>query len=235
MTAVLHTWGQNLSQHVHLHCLVPGGALSDDKNWHAAKSNYLFPVKALSRHYRGNMVSALRSQVRQGKLDRITNPGEVDRMLDSLMQTDWVVYSKPCLNRTDSIIGYLARYTHRIAISDQRIIGMNNDKVCFSYQDYRDDQHKVMALDPGEFIRRFLLHVLPRGLMRIRHYGILSNRCRKASISLIRRILTTPVPDKPEQVDKEAVTYPCPKCKKGQLIATHEIAPLLTWDHPQPG
>ena len=235
MTAVLHTWGQTLSQHVHLHCLVPGGALGEDHHWHAAKSDYLFPVKALSRHYRGNLVSALRQAASEGKLNRVTHPGEVDTKLNQLMQKDWVVYSKHCLNRTDSIIGYLARYTHRIAISDQRIVDISNDQICFSYKDYRDDQQKVMALDPSEFIRRFLLHVLPKGLMRIRHYGILANRCRKASISLIRKILATPAPDKPEQSDNEAVTYPCPKCKKGQLIAKHEIGPQLPWDHLQPG
>ena len=114
MTGVLHTWGKSLSQHVHLHCLVPGGALTDDHHWHPAKSNYLFPVKALSRHYRGNLVCALRSAANDGQLNRVTRKGEVGKILNTLMQKDWVVYSKHCLNRTDSIIGYLARYTHRL-------------------------------------------------------------------------------------------------------------------------
>jgi len=152
MTAILHTWGQNLSQHVHLHCLVPGGALDKDQHWHPAKSNYLFPVKALSRHYRGNFVSALRRCANQGELNRITHKGEVDSVLNQLMQKDWVVYSKHCLNRTDSIIGYLARYTHRIAISNQRLIDIDQDRVRFHYKDYRDDQQKVMALHYDEFI-----------------------------------------------------------------------------------
>lgn len=234
MTALLHTWGQNLSQHVHLHCLIPGGALGDNDQWHAAKSNYLFPVKALSRHYRGNMVSALRRCAKQGKLSRITHPDEIDQKLNTLMQKDWVVYSKHCLNRTDSIIGYLAKYTHRIAISNQRIIDMNNDEVRFRYKDYRDEENKVMALQPGEFIRRFLLHVLPKGLMRIRHYGILANRCRKASIKTIRKILATPAPDKSEKTECESVTYPCPKCRKGQLIFKTKIEPQTSWGHPAP-
>ena len=234
MTAVLHTWGQNLSQHVHLHCLVPGGALDKDQHWRPAKSNYLFPVRALSRHYRGNLVSALRTSAKTGKLNRVTNPDEIDSVLNQLMQKDWVVYGKHCLNRTDSIIGYLAGYTHRIAISNQRIIDINNGRVRFSYKDYRDDQHKVMALNPGEFIRRFLLHVLPKGLMRIRHYGILANRCRKASISLIRKILATPAPDKSEKTESEPITYPCPKCKKGQLIFKDRIAPTMAWAQPTP-
>ena len=234
MTAVLHTWGQNLSQHVHLHCLVPGGALGEDKHWHAARSNYLFPVKALSRHYRGNFVSALRHCADQGKLKRVTNANEIDKVLDTLMQKDWVVYSKHCLNRTDSIIGYLARYTHRIAISNQRIIAMDQDQVRFHYKDYRDDRQKVMALDPCEFIRRFLMHILPKGLMRIRHYGILANRCRQQSLKIIRKILAAVPPDKQGNTANEVVSYPCPKCKKGQLKPKGKIAPKITWGHPLP-
>jgi hypothetical protein len=234
MTAILHTWGQNLSQHVHLHCLIPGGALDDQQHWQAAKSSYLFPVKALSRHYRGNLVSALRQSHNDGQLSRVTNPGEVDEVLNTLMQKDWVVYSKAFLNRTDSIIGYLARYTHRIAISNQRLIDINQGQVRFDYKDYRDDQNKVMTLHHHEFIRRFLLHILPSGLMRIRHYGILANRCRKASLKIIRKILATPPPEKPKGDSNEAITYPCPKCKKGKLVPTHKIAPVSIWGHPLP-
>jgi len=235
MTGVLHTWGQNLGQHVHLHCLVPGGALTEDNHWRSARSNYLFPVKALSRHYRGNFVSTLRSAANDGKLNRVTHKGEVDKILNTLMQKDWVVYSKHCLNRTDSIIGYLALYTHRIAISNQRILNIDQDQVRFSYKDYQSDQHRVMALHPGEFIRRFLMHVLPRGLMRIRHYGILANRCRQSSITMIRKILSTPAPEQTNTTTCEAVIYLCPKCRKGQLIAKHKITPTTVWGHPQPG
>ncbi len=234
MTAVLHTWGQNLSQHVHLHCLIPGGALAGEEQWHAAKSNYLFPVKALSRHFRGNLVSALRSQANEGKLSRITNTGEVDLVLNQLMQKDWVVYSKHCLNRRDSIIAYLARYTHRIAISNQRLIDQQQDQVRFRYKDYRDDQQKIMRLHSDEFIRRFLMHVLPEGFMRIRHYGILANRCRAQSLKLIRKILATPAPEKSKASDQELMNYPCPKCHKGILIFKHPIAPVSNWDQPLP-
>ncbi len=146
MTAVLHTWGQTLGQHVHLHCLVPGGVLGEDRQWHQSKGNYLFPVKALSRHYRGNLVSALRCSASEGKLNRVTHKGEVDKMLDALMQKDWVVYSKHCLNHTDSIIDYLARYTHRIAISNRRLINIDKGKVHFRYKDYRDNRSKIMGL-----------------------------------------------------------------------------------------
>jgi len=233
MTAVLHTWGQNLSQHVHLHCLILGGALSDNRQWHPAKSNYLFPVRALSRHYRGNLVSALRVCADRGQLSRITNSDEVDQRLDALMQKDWVVYSKHCINRTDSIIRYLSRYTHRIAITNRRILSMDNDQIRFSYHDYRDNRSKIMALDCHEFIRRFLMHVLPKGLMRIRHYGLLANRCRQKSLDIIRKILVTPAPAKPEKAASEPVAYPCPKCHKGVLIPRYKITPVPL-AHPLP-
>jgi hypothetical protein len=150
------------------------------------------------------------------------------------MQKDWVVYSKHCLNHTDSIIGYLARYTHRIAISNQRIISIDQDQVKFSYTDYRDNRKKIMTLHCSEFIRRFLMHVLPKGLMRIRHYGILANRSRKASLTIIRQRLATPAPKKPSDEGHEPATYPCPVCKQGRLIFKHEITPVKVWRHPRP-
>ncbi|WP_456371775.1 IS91 family transposase, partial [Thiolapillus sp.] len=193
MTAVLHTWGQNLSQHVHLHCLVPGGALTEDETWHAARSTYLFPVRALSRHFRGKMVSRLRACAKAGKLGRITRADEIDNLLDQLMEKDWVIYSKPSLDRTQAVINYLARYSHKIAISDHRLIEIKGDQVHFRYKDYRDDRLKIMKLHHEEFIRRFLMHVLPKGFMRIRHYGFLANRCRQAALARIRKILEQPV------------------------------------------
>lgn len=230
MTAVLHTWGQNLSQHVHLHCLVPGGALTENQEWHAARSTYLFPVRALSRHFRGKMVSSLRECATAGKLSRITRADEIDDILDQLMKKEWVIYSKSCINRTQTMISYLARYSHKIAISDQRIIGMEDNQVHFHYKDYRDDQAKTMKLDHEEFIRRFLMHVLPNGFMRIRHYGLLANRCRKASLEMIRQILAQPAKAEEVQNRDEPVDYPCPKCHKGHLIATRLINPV--WSYP---
>ena len=226
MTAVMHTWGQDLGQHVHLHCLIPGGVLTEGNEWRAASSTWLFPVRALSRHFRGKMVSALRECANAGELNRVTHVGEIDTMLDGLMKKEWNVYSKPCLNHTENIIGYLARYSHRIAISDQRIIGIENDEVHFRYTDYRDNQSKIMKLERREFIRRFLMHILPKGLMRIRHYGLLANRCRKASLKAIRKILAQPAEIAKKQHGDEPTAYPCPKCKKGHLIAIYEINPV---------
>jgi hypothetical protein len=229
MTAVLHTWGQNLSQHVHLHCLVPGGALSKTNEWHAARSTYLFPVRALSRYYRGRMVSALRESATAGKLDRITRADEIGDILGRLMQKDWVVYSKHCLERSQSIVKYLARYSHRIAISNQRIIGIENDQVYFRYKDYRNDRSSTMSLHCAEFIRRFLMHVLPKGLMRIRHYGLLANRCRKASLEVLRKVLEQPSEVTEGQKKEERNDYPCPKCGKGHLVAIRLFSP--TWQN----
>ena len=172
MTAVLHTWGQTLVQHVHLHCLVPGGALSKEGQWQAAKSTYLFPVRALARHFRGRFVSRLRHCIEAGDLKRLTDTVQINGTLDELMACDWNVYAKPCVSRTDSVVRYLARYSHRIALSDGRILSFEDGQVLLAYRDYRNrDQPSVLKLSGEELIRRFLLHVLPKGFMRIRHYG----------------------------------------------------------------
>lgn len=231
MTAVLHTWGQSLAQHVHLHCLIPGGALTAEGNWRAAKGNYLFPKRALSRRFRGCMVSALRAAYRRGELHRLTDPVEVDALLDELMRTDWVVYPKPCVNHTERVVEYLARYSHRIAISDARIDRVDDQHVAFHYTDYRDgNRDKVMALEGEEFLRRFLLHVLPKGLMRIRHYGFLANRCRKTKLAQIRSALAHMVPQTDcAETDDEAAGvfdgYRCPQCRIGRLRVIGFMAP----------
>lgn len=232
MTAVLHTWGQDLGRHVHLHCLVPGGALDEDGHWLAARENYLFPVRALSRHFRGRMVGALRAARRAGELDRITRPGEIDRVLDELMCTDWVVYAKPCLSHTGSVVEYLARYSHRIAIGDTRIEGLEADgRVAFRYHDYRHGRrHRTMRLEAGEFIRRFLLHVLPKGFVRIRHYGFLANRCRREKLARIRSAIgqwqAAPPETEETREDRGAFDdYPCPRCGERAMRVTGELAP----------
>jgi hypothetical protein len=231
MTAVLHTWGQNLSQHVHLHCLIPGGALSQDqRQWQSAKSNYLFPVKALSRHFRGAMVSALRGAYQRGELHRLCIE-DVEKGLSQLIEHEWVVYSKAYLKKAETIVRYLGRYTHKIALSDARIRDVKDDLVTFHYKDYRDNKDKCMQLNGEEFIRRFLMHVLPNGFMRIRHYGFLSNRSRRQKLDIIRSCLHSPA--EPVMTDEPAadvspisnMTCPCPKCKAGHLQIRYEIPP----------
>jgi hypothetical protein len=230
MTAVLHTWGENLTRHVHLHCLLPGGALCADGRWPGGKGHYLFPVRALTRRFRGHMVSALRAAVTRGQLGRIADPGAVDTMLDTLMAQDWVVYAKHCLHHTDSVVEYLARYSHRIALSNQRIIELDDDTVRFSYRDYRDQaQRKVMQLKIGEFLRRFFLHVLPKGFMRIRHYGFLANRVRRAKLAQIRTALARAKPEVPAGLAPAAPArfdgLPCPQCRVGHLAIIGLLAP----------
>lgn len=232
VTAVLHTWGQNLSRHVHLHCLVPGGALTEAGTWNPAKSNYLFPVKALSRYFRGCMVSQLRQSAQRGELHRVTRAREVDTLLDTLMQCDWGVYSKAWLKRADTVVSYLARYSRKTALSNSRILSIGQDKVEFRCKDYRDhNRSKVMALDGEELIR----HILPKGFMRIRHYGFLANRCRRQKLAQIRQCLeTSDTPDQTSSLPAESGAQAmatqdkpqtCPKCKAASWLVIAEIAP----------
>jgi hypothetical protein len=229
MTAVLHTWGETLVRHVHLHCLVPGGALGADGSWHPAKSTYLFPVRALSRHFRGGFVSRLRQAVDDGRLARL-DAAEIDRILDDLMARDWVVYSKPCLTHTETVVDYLGRYSHRIALSDARLLDFDGESVTLRYKDYRDGaREKVMRLSGAELLRRFLLHVLPKGFMRVRHYGFLANRCRARRLPEIRAALAAP-PAATAQAEEAGARapfdgYPCPKCRAGRLRVIARLSP----------
>ena len=166
---MLHTWGQNLSQHVHLHVIIPGGALTANGDWVAAKGRYLSPVKALSRLFRGKRVSALRQAAQAGELARVTRPGEIDQTLDTLMAKAWVVYSRACLTHTETVIDYLGRYSHRIALSNTRLLGIEAGKVLLRYKDYRAGRTQVMRMRPEELIRRFLLHILPKGFAAPSH------------------------------------------------------------------
>jgi hypothetical protein len=211
MTAELHTWGQNLSRHVHVHCLIPGGVLTGTGDWHKAKSHYLFPVRALSQRFRGRMVSLLRAAVNAGELHRVTRSGEIDDVLNGLMQHEWVVYTRHCLNQAESVVDYLARYTHRIAISNGRLLTMEDDRIAFRYKDYRDHSRlKTQWLDGQEFVRRFLMHILPKGFMRIRHFGYLSNCTRRRKLAVIRHCLSQP--PKPEATLESPVSQRCWPC-----------------------
>jgi hypothetical protein len=231
MTAVLHTWGQQLSRHVHLHCLVPGGAWTDAGHWKPAKGYYLFPVRALAGKFRGRMLAALRRAREQGELARITRPGEFEAVLERLARTDWVVYAKPCLAYREQVLEYLARYSHRIALTDQRLVEGGDERIGLQYKDHADDaRRKLLWLDPEELIRRFLLHVLPAGLMRIRHYGFLANCCRKRCLAAIRADLASaPEPPLPEQTEgggtRSDFQFPCPVCHIGRLRVIEEIPP----------
>jgi len=221
VSSVLHTWGENLSRHVHCHCLIPGGVLTEGGQWSELKGDYLFAVRALSRKFRGAMVSALRQAYRQGLLSKIESAREVDTVLDELMGKEWVVYSKPCGDRSASVIDYLGRYTHRVAISNQRIVSVDANNVKFTYKEYqKDGSRKTMTLAAEEFIRRLMMHVVPKGLMRVRHYGFLSNRNRRQKTGLIREQIsqaTKATAQESTDVSSAYADYRCRLCKKGLM------------------
>jgi hypothetical protein len=240
MLSILHTWGQNLSQHNHVHCIVPGGALKFNGQWVSAK-NYLFPVKVLSKLFRGIFVSKLRSfyQQNQLKLDQLTGTftkNNFDRLLDVLMEKDWVVYAKPPFASPEKLLNYLGRYTHKMVISNYRILAVDEQSVTFKWRDYADDnKEKIMQLKPEEFIRRFLSHVVPDGFMRIRSFGFLANSCKAKKIQAIRKQLKCKPPKVIEK--KDAVTLMlkltgkditlCPICKQGTLKRIRDIPSQL--------
>jgi hypothetical protein len=183
MIAVLHTWGQNLSLHPHLHCIVPGGGIDKNGKWKNIRTDgkFLFPVKALSKVFRAKYVARLREA-------KIAS----QQAIEPLFSKKWVVYAKRPFAHPSHVVEYLGRYTHKVAISNSRIISYENNRVCFSYKDYRHGGcKKIMELEDTEFIRRFATHILPSGLVRIRHYGILSSTTKKISIPSIREQIGT--------------------------------------------
>ena len=238
MLSILHTWGQNLSQHNHVHCIVPGGALKLNGEWNEAKK-YLFPVKVLSKLFRGIFVSKLRYLHQQHTLklpDQLTSSlseNNFDKLLNALMKKDWVVYAKAPFSNTENLLNYLGRYTHKIAISNYRIIAGDEQAVTFKWRDYSDEnKEKIMQLKPDEFIRRFLSHVVPSGFMRIRTFGFLANACKDKKIKLILKQLEHEPRSKAEKKDVATLMFEltgkditlCQVCKQGQLIRISEIS-----------
>ena len=193
--AVLHTWGQTLQHHPHLHCVVPGGGLSPDHSrWIACREGFLLPVKVLSRLFRRKFLGELRQAFAErklvcaGQLSQLAQPQQYQKLLEELSQREWVVYAKPPFGGPAQVLKYLARYTHRVAISNHRLLRFSEGRVTFSYKDYAaGNVRKAMTLETQEFTRRFLLHVLPKGFVRIRHYGYLANRCRQEKLELCRQ------------------------------------------------
>lgn len=243
-TCILHTWDQTLLDHFHLHCLIPGGALSfDNERWTFARDDFLFPVKALSKVFRGKFIDFLKQAFAKGKLifpgatQHLKSRREFSRLLDQLWEKDWVVYSKKPFAGPEQVLDYLGRYTHRVAISNNRIIDVDNGRVAFTYKDRKDnDSRKVMTLQPDEFIRRFLLHVLPEGFMRIRHFGFLSNRSKKHSLTLCRQLLGLPpeLPEVANQSSRELMLEltgidptKCPQCTRGTMVVIWAFPELL--------
>src|SRR5207244_1345218 len=195
--AVLHTWGQKLHLHAHVHCVVPGGGLAPTgERWSRCRPGFFLPVKVLSRVFRGKFLSHLEEAFHRGQRafhGQQKYRAAVDafgRLTDGLRERDWVVYAQPPAGSPEQVLKYLARYVHRVAISNQRLLKIEDDQVFFTWKDYtRENQVKTLALPAVEFIRRFLLHVLPSGFVRIRHYGWLANRHRQEKLQQCRQLL----------------------------------------------
>ena len=234
ITAILHTWDQTLGEHLHLHCALPGGALSaNGQRWIPARDNFLFPVKALSVVFRGKFLAGLKKA--KGRL-RATE--DIDSLVSRLYRPHWMVYAKRAFAGPQAVLDYFGRYTHRIALSNERLLDVKEDAVSFSYRDRRDDNRKkVMTLSPEEFIRRFLLHVVPLSFVRIRHFGFLANRRKKKDLERCRELLgvaPTEIPGAVQAADEPSLNSSseaserldtCPVCAKGHMRLTKEIPP----------
>jgi hypothetical protein len=241
--AVLHTWGQTLQHHPHVHCVVPGGGLSPDGcRWVACPDGFFLPVGVLSRVFRGKFLAGLRTAFDRGRLGfhgRLGGLADANwfrQLLADAARIDWVVYAKPPFGGPEQVLKYLARYTHRVALSNHRLLDLKDGRVRFRYKDYaRGGKRRVMELSASEFLRRFLQHVLPAGFVRIRHYGFLANRGRQEKVALCRELLgapATPEVGPPCRGDEPAVGITpvrcpalCPACGEGRMVIIAEVPP----------
>ena len=246
--AILHTWSQTLLGHPHIHCIVTGGGLSlDGKEWISSRKDFFLPVKALSRLFRGKFLASLRKAYNSrellfpGESKPLKEESAFRRLLTDLYHQEWVVYCKPPFKRPEDVIDYLGRYTHRVALSNDRIVKIEGDKVTIRFRDSADSNRiKFMTLDAFEFIRRFLLHVLPDQFVKIRHYGILSSRNRKTKLLRCKELLGVLVNEDQKEAPKETwedlmtrITgvdpRVCTVCGKGRMIPREILLPFSTW------
>jgi hypothetical protein len=248
--AVLHTWGQTLHHHPHVHCLVPAGGLAlDGQTWVPCRSQFFLPVRVLSRLFRRTFLTALTQTATQGAFrEPKANPAQVlppgwPQLLASVRQTEWVVYAKTPLTGPRAVLQYFARYTHRIAITNRRLLACDQGRVTFRWKDYqRGNQQRTMTLEAVEFLRRFLLHVLPRGFQRLRHYGFLANGVRQVKLLRCRHVLgQSPVPPavSPTPLEQEPSTARprldhCPLCQVGRMQVRETWLPPRRVRDPTP-
>lgn len=238
---ILHTWGQNLMDHPHIHCIVPGGGLSfDTSRWIASRERFLIPVNVVSRLFRGKYLSYLKVAYSKDKLKFCGNIQELSEekkfseLMDSLYKREWVVYSKPPFKSAEYVLEYLGRYTHRVAISNNRITDMAAGKVTYKYRDYKDEnKNKLMTVEAHEFIRRILLHILPDNFVKIRHYGILSNRNRGTKLRRCKGILGISTKKSNVKIGWQELLKEltgkdpriCPHCNIGRLVRKEILSP----------
>jgi hypothetical protein len=234
--AVLHTWGQNLHLHPHLHCVVPGGGIGPDgAKWVGCrKQSFFLPVQVLGSRFRNLFLTYLQEAFQEGKLRfhgdmaKLARPAAFEALCDRARKIKWVVYAKAPFGGPEQVLKYLARYTHRVAISNSRILTIDDGKVTFHWKDYAaGNETKTMTLDAVEFIRRFLLHILPTGFVRIRQFGFLANRARREKLGLCRALLgvRAPTPPNSADVDRKAEEKRCPACKTGRMILVRVCQP----------
>jgi len=227
-TSILHTWGQNLMHHPHIHCIVPSGGLNSLGKWVNSRKKFFLPVKVLSRKFRGKFLHYLKHAKLEfhGQQKHLSNPVTFNNFLTPIYKKEWVVYCKPPFKNTSCVIEYLGRYTHRVAISNKRIVNMENGQVKFKWRDYKDNSKwKIMTISSDEFIRRFLIHVLPYKFMKIRHYGLLGNRNKKTKLKVCKVLTNSPIITKEKASTLELIKKitgkdisKCPHCGSNKLI-----------------
>jgi Putative transposase/Transposase zinc-binding domain len=235
LTAVLHTWGSPLVHHPHAHIIVPGGGVSPDgKSWITCRPGFLLSVRVLSRLFRRLFLERLTAAYQAGRLEffadqaALAEPAAFQTFLAALRKREWVVYAKRPFGGPDAVLAYLSRYTHRVAIANNRLVAFDGEQVTFKWKDYRakaDARYKLMTLDADEFIRRFLIHVLPDGFHRIRHYGLFANGGRAENLLRARQLLIVPTsqnapsdPDSTGDGEPRAPSHPCPCCGGRMII-----------------
>jgi hypothetical protein len=233
-TAVLHTWGSALTHHPHVHMIVPGGGIARDGNrWISSRPAFLLPVRVLGKMFRRLFLARLLALHDAGKLAffgtfaNLSDRQAFLRHLSPVRKKRWVVYAKPPLAGPEAVLAYLARYTHRVAISNRRLISFDEAGITFHYKDYRRngaDRQQVMTLTADEFIRRFLLHVLPRGFHRIRHYGLLAGSARKTSLALARELLDVAPPPNDDAPKEPLDPRPSCPCCGGHMVVIETFA-----------
>jgi predicted RNA-binding Zn-ribbon protein involved in translation (DUF1610 family) len=239
--SILHTWGQNLLLHPHIHCVIPAGGLSPDhQRWVDTRYSFFLPVMVLSRVFRGKFIAGLKRLRQRGKLRcegptaALADPKQFAQLLRRLHRQDWVVYAKQAFGGPTQVLRYLGRYTHRVAISNHRLLAFDGEHVTFRWKDYaHGSKQRTMTLAAPEFLRRFFLHVLPRGFVRIRHFGYLSNRFRNKRLPLCRRLLAgnsqIPVTSQAPQVAITTSTvWHCPNCGAAMIVAYRLTAAELS-------
>jgi hypothetical protein len=234
---ILHTWGQNLLFHPHIHCVIPGGGISPEKErWIHPPYPFFLPVKALGKVFRGKFVAGLRRAHRKtlltcaGSIQHLAETKHFSAFLRTLFRQSWVVYAKPAFGGPEQVIRYLGRYTHRVAISNHRLISFDGHNVTFRWRDYAGgNKNRTMTVSAEEFMRRFLLHVLPKGFVRIRHFGILANHCRSASIDLCRKLLEMALRVRSSDSAPPNPSWLCPRCQAPLIVILRLTAAQLFW------